>query len=93
MRRYELTAVFPIEDELHQAGLERLLADLAANSAEIETTGDTVERDLAYEIDKRRRGRYVLFTLKAPPASIASLEKIFRLNTNLVRYLFVRAEE
>jgi small subunit ribosomal protein S6 len=93
MRRYELTAVFPIEDELHQAGIERLLADLAANNAEIETTGDTVERDLAYEIDKRRRGRYVLYTLKANPASIASLEKIFRLNTNLVRYLFVRAEE
>jgi small subunit ribosomal protein S6 len=93
MRRYELTAVFPIEDELHQAGIERLLADLAANNAEVETTGDTVERDLAYEIDKRKRGRYVLYTLKANPASIASLEKIFRLNTNLVRYLFVRVEE
>jgi small subunit ribosomal protein S6 len=93
MRRYELTVIFPLEDDQHKAGRETLLTDLAANGVEIEKTDETGDRDLAYEIKKRKRGKYVLFTLKADPAKIASLDRIFKLNANLVKYLFVRIEE
>ncbi|MDR0622955.1 MAG: 30S ribosomal protein S6 [Treponema sp.] len=93
MRQYELTVIFPLEDDQHKAGREQLLADLAANGVEIEKTEETGDRDLAYEIKKRRRGKYVLFIIKTDPAKITVLDRIFKLNANLLKYLFVRVEE
>jgi small subunit ribosomal protein S6 len=93
MRRYELTVIFPLEEDQHKEGRELLLSDLAANGAEIEKTDETGDRDLAYEIKKRKRGKYVLFTFKADPAKIAVLDRVFKLNANLIKYLFVKLEE
>jgi small subunit ribosomal protein S6 len=93
MRKYELTVIFPIEDDQHKEGRERLLADLAAAGVEIEKTDEIGDRELAYEINKRTRGRYVLLTLNADPTAIARLERAFKLNTNLVRHLFVRKDD
>jgi small subunit ribosomal protein S6 len=93
MRRYELTVIFPLEEDQHRAGRELLLSDLAANGAEIEKTDETGDRDLAYEVKKRRRGKYVLFTLKADPAKIVLMDRVFKLNANLLKYLFVRLED
>jgi small subunit ribosomal protein S6 len=93
MRQYELTVIFPLEEDQYQVGREKLLADLSANGAEIEKTDEVGDRDLAYEIKKRRRGRYVLFTLKLEPARVSVLDRIFKLNGNLLKYLFVRIDE
>jgi small subunit ribosomal protein S6 len=93
MRQYELTVIFPLEEDQYKAGRETVLADLAAQGAEIIKTDENGDRDLAYEIKKRRRGRYVLFTIKEYPEKIKELDRIFKLNANLLRYLFVRIEE
>ena len=93
MRRYELMVIFPLEDDQHAAGREQLLNDLAANGVEIEKTDETGDRDLAYEIKKRKRGKYVLFTVKADPAKIVNLDRVFKLNANLLKYLIVKIEE
>jgi small subunit ribosomal protein S6 len=93
MRRYELTVIFPMEEDQHKTGREHLLSDLSVNGVEIEKTDEIGERDLAYEIKKRKKGRYVLFTIKSDPAKIVVLDRIFKLNANLLKYLFVRAEE
>jgi small subunit ribosomal protein S6 len=93
MRKYELTVIFPLEEDQHRAGREQLLADLAANGAGIEKTDEVGDRDLAYEIKKKRRGKYVLFTLRAESSKIAALDRVFKLNSNLLKYLFVRIEE
>jgi small subunit ribosomal protein S6 len=93
MRRYELTVIFPLEEDQHKAGRELLLSDLAANGAEIEKTDETGDRDLAYEVKKRKRGKYVLFTLKADPAKISAMDRVFKLNANLLKYLFVKIDD
>ncbi|MDR2494516.1 MAG: 30S ribosomal protein S6 [Spirochaetaceae bacterium] len=92
MRQYELTVIFPLEDDLNKAGREQVLTDLAANGAEIEKTDEIGDRDLAYEIRKRKRGRYVLYTLKIEPVKITALDRVFKLNANILKYLFVRKE-
>lgn len=92
MRQYELTVIFPLEEDQHKAGREQVLADLAAQGAEIEKTDETGDRDLAYMIGKRSRGKYVLFTLKLDPAKLAALDKTFKLNSNILKYLFVKVE-
>ena len=93
MRRYDLTVIFPLEEDQHGAGREQLLADLASNGVEIERTDELGDRDLAYEIKKRKRGKYVLFIIKSAPEKIAVLDRIFKLNANLLKFLFVRIEE
>ncbi|MDR0551271.1 MAG: 30S ribosomal protein S6 [Spirochaetaceae bacterium] len=92
MRQYELVAVFPIEEDQHKAGREKLLADLSAASVQVEKTDEMGDRDFAYEIDKRRRGKYVLFTINAEPQAVTTLDKAFKLNANLIRYLIVTPE-
>ncbi|MCL2184889.1 MAG: 30S ribosomal protein S6 [Treponema sp.] len=93
MRLYELMVIFPMEEDQHKAGREQLLADLAANGAEIEKTDEIGERTLAYEVKKRKQGRYVLLVIKSDPAKITVLDRIFKLNANLLKYLFVRIDE
>ena len=92
MRQYELMVIFPLEEDQHRAGREQLLTDLENNGVEILKTDETGDRDLAYEIKKRTRGKYVLFTIKADPANIANMDRIFKLNANLLKYLFVNIE-
>ena len=92
MRLYELMVIFPLEEDQHKAGREKLLTDLGNNGVVIEKTDEMGDRDLAYEIKKRRRGKYVLFTIKADPAKITNLDRIFKLNANLIKYLFVNIE-
>jgi len=93
MRHYELTVIFPLEEDQHRAGRDQILADLNANGAEIEKTDEIGDRDLAYEIKKRKRGKYILFLLKLDPVKVAVLDRVFKLNTNILKYLFVRIEE
>ena len=93
MRQYELMVIFPLEEDLHKAGREKLLTDLGNNGVEIEKTDEIGDRDLAYEISKRRRGKYALFTIKADPASITNMDRIFKLNANLLKYLFVNVDQ
>ena len=90
MRRYELTVIFPLEEDQHAACREHLVNDLTANGVEIEKTDETGDRDLAYEIKKKKRGKYVLYTIKADPAKITALDRAFKLNTSLLKYLFVK---
>ena len=93
MRHYELMVIFPLEEDQHKAGREVLLTDLANNGVEIEKTDEIGDRDLAYEIKKRNRGKYVLFTIKADPAKITNMDRIFKLNANVLKYLFVNIED
>ena len=93
MRQYELMVIFPLEEDQFKTGKETVLADLAAHGAEIQKTDEIGDKDLAYEIKKRKRGRYLLFTLSADPAKITTLDRVFKLNANILRYLFVKIEE
>jgi len=93
MRRYELVVIFPMEEDQHRAGRELVLSDLAANGVEIEKTDELGDKALAYEIKKRKQGKYVLLTIKANPAKIINMDRIFKLNANLLKYLFVRIDE
>ena len=92
MRRYELTVIFPLEEDQHRAGREQLLADLASNGAEVEKTDELGDKDLAYEVKKRKR-KYALLTVKSDPSKITVLDRVFKLNANLLKFLFVRIED
>ena len=92
MRKYELVALFPSEEELFRQGKEAVVAELSKQGAHDVKEEDMGDRLLAYEIKKRDRGHYVLFTMDFDPQKIVPAERAFKLNQNLLKYLFVRAE-
>ena len=50
-------------------------------------------RNLAYRMNKNRKGHYVLFNIDAPAPAVAELERNMRINEDVLRYLTVRVEE
>jgi len=49
-------------------------------------------RNIAYRINKNRKGHYVLLNLDAPPAAVQEMERQMRINEDVLRYLTVRVE-
>jgi small subunit ribosomal protein S6 len=92
MRQYELVAVFPPEEELFRQGKEAVVAELTKQSAADVKETDMGDRPLAYTIKKKDRGHYILFTMNLDPQNVTPAEKMFKLNPNLLKYLFVRVE-
>ena len=50
-------------------------------------------RNLAYRINKNKKGHYVMFNLDAPPEAVAEMERNMKLNEDVLRYLTIRVEE
>lgn len=50
-------------------------------------------KNLAYRMKKNRKGHYVLFSLEAPAAAVAELERVMRYNEDILRYLTIRVPE
>ena len=93
MKKYELMTIYPLDDEKSKKGAEDVIAALANFGAEIEEEKPFGDRDLTYEINKQKRGRFVLYTMKINPNKIVEIEKLFKINMNLLKYQFVKLEE
>lgn len=93
MRQYELVALFQSEDELFRQGKEAVRAALTSHGAEILKEDDMGDRELAYGIRKKTRGHYILYTMNFEQAQIVPVEKVLKLDTNILKYLFVRKED
>lgn len=50
-------------------------------------------RTLAYRIKKNRKGHYVLLNIVAPHPAVAEMERVVRLNEDVLRHLVVRVDE
>ena len=71
-------------------GFAQLIADQGGEVKKRENWG---LRNLAYRMNKNRKGHYVLFNIEAPAAAIAELERTMRINEDVVRYLTLRVDE
>ena len=93
MRKYELMTIFPLDEEKSKKAAEEERRTLTSFGAEIEEEKLFGDRDLTYEVNKEKRGRFVLFTLKLNPSKITEIDKAFKIQMNLLKYLFVKLEE
>lgn len=93
---YEVTYILrPGLDETEAETRSNAIADqLKANGGEIlgelERMG---KRRLAYEIDDVREGHYVVMRFKAEAAAAKELDRLMRLNEDVLRALIIRADE
>ncbi len=50
-------------------------------------------RNLAYKVKKNRKGHYVLLNLDAPAEAVHEMERLMRINEDILRYLTIRVDE
>ena len=93
MRKYELMTIFPLDEERSKKGAEEVRSALKNFGAEIEEEKPLGDRDLAYEVKEHKRGRFVLFTVKINPNKIIEIDGTFRLQNDLLKYIFVKLED
>lgn len=93
MRNYELMTIFPLEEDKYKKGLDAVKAILSQFGAEIVKEEPFGDRDLTYVVKKQKRGRFVLLNVKLNPAKIVEIDTQFKLNNELIKYMFVQIEE
>ena len=50
-------------------------------------------RNLSYRIKKNRKGHYVMMNIDAPPAAVAEMERLEKINEDIIRAMTIRVEE
>ena len=65
---------------------------IAEHGGEVKKRESWGLRNLAYRMNKNRKGHYVLFNIDAPAPAIAELERTMRINEDVLRYLTIRVD-
>ena len=95
MRRYE--TIFIVRPNVAEDEIE---AVISKTTSIIESDGGTIIsidkwglRKLAYLIKKESQGYYVYINFGTIPASVSEMERIFRIDDRVMKYLTVKLEE
>ncbi|MEA5060095.1 MAG: 30S ribosomal protein S6 [Clostridia bacterium] len=94
MNKYEaLYIVTPdLEDEAIKAIIEKFSGIIAANGGEVESTDEWGRKKLAYPIDYKTEGYYVLVNFAGAPELPRELERNFKNDEAVLRFLVTRKE-
>ena len=92
MNKYEtMYIVTPeMEDEAIKGVIEKFSGIITANGGEIEKTDEWGRKKLAYPIDYKTEGYYVLVNFAAASELPRELERNFRNDESILRYMVVR---
>lgn len=94
MNKYE--SVIIIDPSLDEQGTKAVITkftDLINSDGKVENVEDMGRRKLAYEIDKKTEGYYVVYTFEANPEFIKELERIYRITDSIMKFLTIRKED
>lgn len=94
MNQYEaLYIITPeLEEEATKACIEKFSGIVTANGGEVAQIDEWGKRRLAYAIDYKTEGYYVLMTFAGAPELPAELERNFKNNESILRFLVTRKE-
>ncbi|MDR3682405.1 MAG: 30S ribosomal protein S6 [Geothrix sp.] len=95
MRRYETIFIASptLTDEQSDELVKQFEGIIAEQGGELLKTDKWGRKKLAYEVQKFSEGYYTLFEMNAGPNLIAELERRFRNNDAVIKYLSVRMDE
>ena len=81
-----------LTEEETVAQIDGIKALIEKNGGEISSTDNVGIRELAYEIEKCKRGYYYVIYFKGNPSGIAEIERNYRNNENVIRFIFIKYE-
>lgn len=95
MRQYEMMIILDPENDERtlQGSLEKLLAVVPNEGGTLDNVDILGKRRLAYEINKKSEGIYVVVYMTAEPATVQELDRQLGLNESIMRTKLLRYEE
>jgi small subunit ribosomal protein S6 len=89
--------VFIARQELSPQQVEELAGQFSQiitdNGGTVGKTEQWGLRNLAYKIKKNRKGHYVLLNIDAPATALQEMERIMRINDDVIRLMTIRVDE
>ena len=79
-----------LEDNQIQSIISHVKELISSNDGEMTDVEDWGRKRLAYMIKKSKIGYYIIFQFNAYPHIISTLEKFYKLDENILRYLNIR---
>ena len=95
MNKYELMYIIDtsLEEAPRKELIEKVSGQIAENGGEVEKVDEWGKRRLAYAIDYKTEGYYVLVNFSAKPEVPQEIERLLQINEQVLRYLVIRLEE
>lgn len=94
VRNYETMYIIkPTLDEEAIDVVTKRVDDQITALGTLEKTEKRGRKRLAYEVKDFKDGFYVLTNFQAEPNQITELERLFKLNDDVIRHIIVRPEE
>lgn len=92
MKKYEVLYIIDsaIEEQAKDAIVERFSTLVSSNGGEVEEVNKWGSRKLAYPIDYKKEGYYVLMTFNANEDLPAELERQLRITDGILRFLVTK---
>ncbi len=79
-----------ISDEEAEAAITRIKDIIAGQGGEVLKLDVWGRRKLSYEINKQKKGLYVLLFFKTPPAAIKKLEEFYKVFDTVIKYMILK---
>lgn len=93
MNKYEtMYIISPTVDEEQVKALVEKFNNLISEHGEIQKVEEWGRKKLAYEVQDQKEGYYVLVYFSANPEFPLELERNFKINENILKYLILNKE-
>tara|TARA_B100000900_G_C20455870_1_gene665144 strand:+ start:460 stop:840 length:381 start_codon:yes stop_codon:yes gene_type:complete len=70
--------------------IDKFISVIQSLKGEIKKREDWGLRNLAYKINKNRKGHYILLNIDGPPEAILEYERLMRLDEDIIRFLTMK---
>ena len=93
MNKYEVMVIVkPAEEEATNAVISKIEALIARVGGTVEKVDRWGKRRLAYAVKKFTDGFYVLIEFTADPAEIKEIDRVMKINDEILKHLIVKHE-
>ncbi|MDY3983224.1 MAG: 30S ribosomal protein S6 [Veillonellaceae bacterium] len=94
MNKYEVMVIVkPAEEEATNAVIEKIEALIARVGGTVEKVDRWGKRHLAYPVKKFTDGFYVLVNFQAAPTEIQEIDRVMKINDEILKHLIVKHEK
>ncbi len=91
MRQYDTTFIIDgtLEADKREALINKFSGSIKKLGGKVDQIVRWGQRNLAYEINKKSQGYYVIFYYTAEPSILTSFERVLRLDESILRFMTV----
>lgn len=94
MNKYESVIIIrPNLEEGEIEGIITKITDLINQDGEVTKVDKMGVKRLAYEISKCKEGYYIVIYFEADPSIISELERNYRINENIIKFITIRKDD